>query len=270
MTINLPNCNTIELHQDFGVLRITLNRPAARNAMTLAMVEELMQTFAAISESTEIRAVVLRGAAGNFCAGGDIKDMSRTPKSAGGTDGDHVYTLNRTFGHMITQINAAPQVVITLLEGAVLGGGFGLACVSDIAIADCGSQFGMPETSLGLPPAQIAPFVVARVGLMQARRLILTGARFDGNEARALGVVHFTTTSSEEMESVTEHQLQQIMRCAPAANRATKDLILSVGRVEHEQLLDNAAREFAAAIQSEEGREGMRAFIEKRPARWAK
>jgi isohexenylglutaconyl-CoA hydratase len=270
MTIDLPDCNTIELHQDSGVLRITLNRPDARNAMTLAMVEELMETFAAIDESTEIRAVVIRGAAGNFCAGGDIKDMSRIGKSAGESADDRIFNLNRTFGHMITQVNAAPQVVITLLEGAVLGGGFGLACVSDIAIADSGSQFGMPETSLGLPPAQIAPFVVARVGLTQARRLILTGARFDGDEARALGVVHFTTTSSEEMESVTEHQLQQIMRCAPAANRVTKDLILSVGRVEHEQLLDNAAREFAAAIQGEEGREGMRAFIEKRPARWAK
>ena len=251
------------------MLRVTLNRPEARNAMNLAMVEELQQTFAAIAHSTEIRAVLLRGAAGNFCAGGDIKDMAGAGKSVGGSDDDRLYTLNLTFGHMITQVNAAPQVVITLLEGAVLGGGFGLACVSDIAIADSGSQFGMPETSLGIPPAQIAPFVVARIGLMQARRLILTGARFDGDEARALGVVHFTTTSSEEMESVIEHQLKQIMRCAPQANRITKDLILSVGRVEHERLLDRAAGDFAAAVTGEEGREGMRAFIEKRPARWA-
>jgi len=270
MTIDLPDCNTIELHQDSGVLRITLNRPDSRNAMTLAMVEELLDTFAAIAEGAEIRAVVLRGAAGNFCAGGDIKDMSRAGKSAGGSDDDRLFTLNRTFGRMITQVNAAPQVVVTLLEGAVLGGGFGLACVSDIAIADCGSQFGMPETSLGLPPAQIAPFVVARVGLTQARRLILTGARFDGEEARALGVVHFTTTSSEDMESVAEHQLQQIMKCAPEANRVTKELILDVGLIEHETLLDNAAREFAAAVRGEEGQEGMRAFIEKRRASWAK
>ena len=270
MTIDLPDCNTLELQQDSGVLRITLNRPDSRNAMNLAMVEELMETFSAIAESAEIRAVVIRGAAGNFCAGGDIKDMSRAGESAGGSDDDGLFTLNRTFGRMITQVSTAPQVVVTLLEGAVLGGGFGMACVSDIAIADCGSQFGMPETSLGIPPAQIAPFVVARIGLTQARRLVLTGARFDGEEARALGVVHFTTTSSEEMESVAEQQLQQIMKCAPTANRVTKDLILSVGRVEHEQLLDHAAREFAAAVQGEEGQEGMRAFIEKRPARWVK
>ena len=270
MTIDLPDCNTLELHQDSGVLRITLNRPDARNAMNLTMVEELMETFSSIAESTEIRAVVIRGAAGNFCAGGDIKDLSSAGKSADGSDDDHLFNFNRTFGRLITQVNSAPQVVVTLLEGAVLGGGFGLACVSDIAIADCGSQFGMPETSLGVPPAQIAPFVVARIGLTQARRLILTAARFDGEEARALGVVHFTTTSSEEMESVTEQQLQQIMRCAPVANRVTKNLILSVGRVEQEQLLDDAARDFAVAVKGEEGREGMRAFIEKRPARWAK
>jgi isohexenylglutaconyl-CoA hydratase len=270
MTMRVPRCDTIELEQDSGVLKITLNRPDARNAMTEAMVDELMDVFSAIADTTEIRAVVLRGAEGDFCAGGDIKSMSRTGLASGGSDDDRLFALNRKFGHMITQINAAPQVVITLLEGAVLGGGFGLACISDVAIADSNAQFGMPETTLGIPPAQIAPFVVARIGLTQARRLILTAARFDGEEARALGVVHFTTTSSEEMESVAEQQLQQVMRCAPTANRVTKDLILSVGRVEHEKLLDTAAREFAAAVQGEEGREGMRAFIEKRPARWAK
>jgi isohexenylglutaconyl-CoA hydratase len=270
MTINLPSCNTIELHQESGALRITLNRPDARNAMNLAMVEELMDTFVAISESNQIRAVVLRGAEGNFCAGGDIKDMSQAGQLTGESDENRLYTLNRKFGILITQVNAAPQVVISLLEGAVLGGGFGLACVSDIAIADSKAQFGIPETTLGIPPAQIAPFVVARVGLTQARRLVLTGARFDGDEARALGVAHFTTASSEELQNVGEQQLQQVMRCAPLANRLTKDLILSVGKIEHEQLLDNAAKAFAEAVQSDEGREGMRAFIEKRPARWAK
>ena len=129
MTINLPNCDTLELHQDAGVLKITLNRPETRNAMTLAMVEELRATFAAVADSYEIRSVVLRGAGGHFCAGGDIKDMSREGASASKADDDRLYTLNRAFGHMITEVNAAPQVVITLLEGAVLGGGFGLACV---------------------------------------------------------------------------------------------------------------------------------------------
>jgi len=271
MTTELPTCKTIRLNveEESSVLEITLNRPHAHNAMTLAMVRELMSTFDAIAGKTQIRAVVLRGTGGNFCAGADIKDLTRAREDTNEFDGDPFFTLNRAFGRMITQVNAAPQVVITLLEGSVLGGGFGLACVSDIAIANCDAQFGLPETSLGLPPAQIAPFVVARIGLTQARRLILTGARFDGNEARAIGVVHFTTTSNEEMEDLLQQQLQQIMCCAPIANRVTKELILNVGLIEHETLLDNAAREFSVAMQCEEGSEGMQAFIEKRRASWA-
>jgi isohexenylglutaconyl-CoA hydratase len=270
MTKNLPKCETILIHEEPGILRVTLNRPDARNAMTLKMVRELMNTFEAVAGSTDIRAIVLRGASGDFCAGGDIKDMSRARDNPGGVNADPLFDLNRAFGRLITQVNAAPQVVITLLEGAVLGGGFGLACVSDIAIADSASKFGLPETSLGLPPAQVTPFVVARIGLTQARRLILTGARFDGNEAREIGVVHFTTTSDEEMESILQQQLKQVMNCAPAANRVTKKLILDVGLIEHEALLDNAAKEFSASVQGEEGREGMRAFIEKRRASWMK
>ena len=98
------------------------------------------------------------------------------------------YDLNRAFGRVITQADALPQVVITVLEGAVLGGGFGLACISDVAIAAKSAQFGLPETSLGVIPAQIAPFVVKRIGLTQARRLALLGERFDGAEAVRLGV----------------------------------------------------------------------------------
>lgn len=267
--MTLPLCEHILLHEDAGVLTITLNRPKARNAMNLALVQELMASFEAIADNREIRAVVLRGAEANFCAGGDIKDMAKAREAAATTDEDPFFKLNRTFGHMITQVNAAPQVVITLLEGAVLGGGFGLACISDIAIADANAQFGLPETGLGLPPAQIAPFVVSRIGLTQARRLVLTGARFNGEEARDLGVVHFTTASSEEMEVLLQQQLKQIKRCAPNANRVTKELILNVGLVEHETLLDKAAKDFSAAVQGEEGREGTLAFVEKRPASWA-
>jgi len=267
--MNLPHCNELLLSEESGVLHITLNRPKARNAMNLALVNELMAVFDAISNRPDIRAVVLRGVEGNFCAGGDIKDMAKAREQVSQGGEDPFFALNRAFGHMITQVNAAPQVVITLLEGAVLGGGFGLACISDIAIADSNARFGLPETSLGLPPAQIAPFVVSRIGLTQARRLVLTGARFDGQEARELGVVHFTTEGPEAMQALLAQQLEQIRRCAPEANRITKALILAVSKQEHEALLDQAAGWFSAAVQGEEGREGTRAFIEKRPAAWA-
>lgn len=267
--MNLPSCENLLLEENSGVLTVTLNRPKVRNAMNQMTVQEIIATFDAIADNTAIRIVVLRGAEGNFCAGGDIKDFSRAREITKSANEDPFFDLNRAFGHMITKVNAAPQVVITLLEGAVLGGGFGLACVSDIAIADVNAQFGMPETSLGIPPAQIAPFVVTRVGLTQARRLVLTGARFDGAEARDLGVTHFTTSGVEDMDALLQKQLKQIKRCAPNATCITKKIILNVGLVEHETLLDHAARDFSDAVNGDEGQEGTRAFVEKRPASWA-
>ncbi len=264
----LPECKELLLFESKGVLTITLNRPEVRNAMNLVMVDELMHTFNAIADKSHIRIVVIKGADSNFCSGGDIRDMvnARTKNTDKGQDA--FYDLNRAFGRMISLIEKAPQVVITLLEGAVLGGGFGLACISDIAIADSNCQFGLPETGLGLPPAQIAPFVVKRIGLTQARRLVLTGARFNGKEAKKLGVVHFSTKSEAKMQQLLQQQIRQIKRCAPDANRITKELILDVGVIEHERLLDKAARTFATAVKSEEGQEGTSAFIEKRPANW--
>ncbi len=264
----LPECKELLLFESKGVLTITLNRPEVRNAMNLVMVDELMQTFNAIADKPHIRIVVIKGADSNFCSGGDIRDMVNARAKNSDKDQDAFYVLNRAFGRMISLIDKAPQVVITLLEGAVLGGGFGLACISDIAIADSNCQFGLPETGLGLPPAQIAPFVVKRIGLTQARRLVLTGARFNGKEAKKLGVVHFSTKSEAKMQQLLQQQIRQIKRCAPDANRITKELILDVGVIEHEPLLDKAARTFATAVKSEEGQEGTSAFIEKRPANW--
>ncbi|WP_369821217.1 enoyl-CoA hydratase/isomerase family protein, partial [Oleiphilus sp. HI0080] len=135
--------------------------------MSLRMVQELMSVFKAIENDETIRAVVMRGAEGHFCAGGDIKDMANARAAMGSRaegEEDPFYALNREFGRMITFANQIPQVLIVAAEGAVLGGGFGLVCISDLAICLESTQFGLPETSLGIPPAQIAPFVVTRIG----------------------------------------------------------------------------------------------------------
>ncbi len=264
----LPDCREILLDEADGALTVTLNRPHKRNAMNAALVAEIMAVFSAIADNRDIRAVVLRGAGGNFCAGGDISDMnisSKEPEARAQIMRD----FNRSFGHMITQVNSAPQVVITLLEGAVLGGGFGLACISDVAIADRRASFSLPETSLGLIPAQIAPFVVSRIGLTQARRLALLGLRIDGEQAGRLGIVHSVSRDADDMQAQLDATLKSIKRCAPGANAATKQLLLQVGEKEHEALLDHAADLFASALLSNEGREGTQAFMEKRKPDWA-
>ncbi|MCP5161011.1 MAG: enoyl-CoA hydratase/isomerase family protein [Hahellaceae bacterium] len=269
--MTLPATDTLLLEPAGFVLHITLNRPQVKNAMSLHMVQELMAVFDAIKDEPEVRAVVLRGAEHTFCAGGDIKDMAnaRAHATQGDVGEDPFFELNRAFGRLITQVNSAPQVVIAVLEGAVLGGGFGLACVSDVALTLASAKFGLPETGLGITPAQIAPFVVQRIGLTQARRLALLGARFDGTEAVRLGIAHTLCEDSHVLNSQLDEVLQQIKRCAPRANRTTKQLLLNVGQQPLESLLDDAAKNFSAAIRSAEGQEGAMAFIQKRLPGWA-
>lgn len=260
----LPNCETLLLEQVDGVLHVTLNRPDSRNAMSLAMVHELRAVLESLRNETRVRALVLRGAGGHFCAGGDIKDMA----GARAKGPDAYRELNRAFGAMLEEAQTTPQVVVAVLEGAVLGGGFGLACVSDIAIAAESCKFGLPETTLGILPAQIAPFVAKRIGLTQARRLALTAARFDGAEALRLGLVHYCETADNLDGRLTE-VIQQIRQCAPQANAQTKALLLATETHELSTLLDSAAEQFAAAVTGAEGVEGTMAFVQKRAPRWA-
>lgn len=270
--MTLPMLTTLLTSQDAsGVLHVTLNRPEARNAMTRAMVEEIEALFAAVRDDRSIRVIVLRGAGGHFSAGGDMKEMMAGGlKAPAAGEPDPVARHSRRFGTMLRAVGTAPQVVIAICEGAVLGGGFGLACVSDIALARHDARFGLPETTRGLPPAQIAPFVVERIGLTAARRLCLTGALFDGREALRLGVVHDGFEDDAELSAKLDAVLTQILNCAPEANAMTKAILLGVARQDIDQVLDDAARKFAEAVRGREAPEGVAAFVQKRPAAWAR
>lgn len=268
--MNLPDTQHLLLELRDGVLYATINRPEVRNAMNNALLEDINNTFDAIADDRSIRAVVLRGAGGHFCAGGDIKEMAQVRFAPVPDDGsDPIADFSRRFGYLIRKVNIAPQVVITVLEGAVMGGGFGLACVSDIAIAHGNANFGMPETTRGIPPAQIAPFVVERIGLTQARRLGISGRVVNGQEALDLGLVHFMATDEAGIDEILQAELGMIRRCAPGANAVTKQIMLSVGQQSMDEILDDGARKFAECIRGEEGVEGTTAFVEKRPPSWS-
>ncbi len=263
--MTLPNSKDLLLDISDCVLTITINRPQKRNALNKATVEDFMATFAAIESNRDIRAVIIRGADGHFCSGGDISDMATSSDDTT----DPIWEFNRIFGRMITQADQLPQVVITCLEGAVLGGGFGLACVSDVAVADKHAKFGMPETGLGIIPAQIAPFVVKRIGLTEARRLALLGEWVSGVEAKEIGLVHYVTDGTDAMNQKLSGVLKKVKRVAPNATAATKDLLHKVGTAELESVLDDAATLFASALMSDEGQEGTAAFMNKRKPNWA-
>lgn len=269
MLVNLPATPTLLTRIDKETLHVGINRPEARNAMNEQVLDDLIAIFTCLAGRDDLRAVVIRGVDGNFCAGGDIKDFARIRQQPVVPGTDPIAVFNRRFGEMLELVNAAPQATIAVAEGAVLGGGFGLACVADVTIAHKDASFGMPETGLGIPPAQIAPFVVERIGLSQARRLGVCGARFDGIEAVRLGLAHFAEADDAAIEIRLAATLKQILRCAPRAIANTKRIMLAVGKKSLAEVLDDAAACFSRALSGEEAAEGTRAFIEKRLPAWA-
>ncbi|HJM49050.1 MAG TPA: enoyl-CoA hydratase-related protein [Alphaproteobacteria bacterium] len=263
----LPDCQTIALEREGRILRLTLNRPEVRNAMNRQMVAELDAVITALADERDLSVVVLRGAGGHFCAGGDLRDMSSQNDE---DDPDaSLRSFNRKFGAMLMAIEALPQIIVAVVEGTVRGGGMGIVAVSDVALTTTDVTFAMPEVTLGLPPAQIAPFVTRRIGLTQARRLTLTGERVDAESARKMGFVHEVEPDTTALEARLEKLLAQIRRTAPGAVGGTKPLVLGTGVVPMPELLDRAAGVFADCVQSAEGREGLAAFAEKRKPAWA-
>ncbi len=266
----LPACQSLLLGREGARLHVTLNRPETRNALTGEVVLELLSVVEFLEGERSIGTVVLRGADGTFCAGGDIKGFMasfQTPEPRAG-EKDPIALQNRRFGAFLARFDALPQTIVTVIEGAAFGGGLGLACIGDAVICMADARFAMSETGLGILPAQIAPFVALRIGVPEARRLALTGMRFDGREAYRLGLVHYLCEDRAALEVMLAKVLKEIDRCAPGANAATKRLLLASRTTPVEALLDQAADAFAAALRGAEGKEGVTAFIEKRKPNW--
>ncbi len=259
------NTSTIICTQVGGVTTLLLNRPESRNAMSLAMVDELLAALKAAENDASSRVIVLRGAGGNFCSGGDLKDMAAA--RSGGVD--VIAQVNRRFGELCAAVAATPLAVVAALEGGVMGGGFGLACVADVAICDSSANFRLPETSLGLVPAQIAPYLVERLGYSQARRLAVTGGRIDGITAEKIGLVHQCFADTAALDAGLAEMIVEVLACAPQALAATKLLVARARLQTPLALIDDAAQAFALAATSAEGAEGVMAFVQKRKPNWA-
>jgi isohexenylglutaconyl-CoA hydratase len=246
-----------------GVLHITLNRPEVKNAMSLALLRQLVDALDEAEKSDAVRVIVIRGAEGNFSAGADIKDMAAA--RASDDPAKAIHELSSAFGAMVARFSNSPKTIITALEGAVMGGGFGLACASDIAIASHTVKFALPEATLGLIPAQIAPVLLERIGYSQAKRLTITGARLNAEEAAAIGLVHAVTL---EMDEAINHAVTDALRCAPQAVAISKKLLKQARFAHSDTMVDHAATLFVDAVLSAEGKEGTTAFVEKRKASW--
>lgn len=256
---DFDNFETLLLEQKDFTLFITLNRPETRNAMNNKMVAELNDIFTQLKDNRAIRAVIIQGANNTFCSGGDIKEM----RDSSVTLADQANNLDT----MLRAVNEAAQVVIARVEGSALGGGFGLACVSDIAIADEEAKFGLPEVRLGVAPSFISPYVINRVGLTRARELMLTGRRFSGKLAREYGIVH-EACASDQLDHFIDVELDEIRQCAPGAIAAIKNLIFTVYDKPVAETVAFRAELLDSLRHGDEAQEGLLAFMEKRPAKW--
>jgi methylglutaconyl-CoA hydratase len=245
------------------VLTITLNRPDTHNAMTPAIVAELTRVFSELARGTEARVVVLTGRGRSFCAGADLTAMRAAA--------DYTFEQNLADGHAIFDLMAAIDgcslPVVGRVNGAAIGGGAGLVSCCDIAVAGAGATFGFSETRLGIVPAVISPFVIARIGPRHARELFLTGERFDAAHAQAIGLVNHVVDDAELDDAIAE-RVDALLMAAPEAQATAKELIRTIAYRPPASVRDYTAETIARRRASDEGREGMTAFLEKRKPRW--
>lgn len=246
-----------------SVLTIALNRPDQHNAMNPAIMSELTRVFGELPARDDVRVVVLTGHGRSFCAGADLAFMRAAA--------DYTFEQNVGDGQAIFDLMLAvdrcPQPVVGRVNGAAIGGGAGLVSCCDIVVAAERATFGFSESRLGIVPAVISPFVLSRIGPSHARELFLTGERFDAHRAQAIGLVHHVVADSE-LDAAVAERVAQLLQAAPGAQAVIKELIRVVAFQPKESVRDYTAGTIARCRASDEGREGMSAFLEKRRPRW--
>ncbi|TDK48122.1 enoyl-CoA hydratase/isomerase family protein [Antarcticimicrobium luteum] len=253
--------------RDGAWMTLWLNRPDRRNALSSDLVRDLMQALTSVREDRGLRGITLRGKGGTFCAGGDLRGFREM--TGGNLSLEQVSQVSAEAGRLFHMVETQPQVVVVLVEGAAMAGGLGLACAGDVVAVTRDAKFALTETMIGIPPAQIAPYVVRRIGLRDARRIMLTGARFDGAEAERIGIADRAVADAAGLDAFEAEIRAGVLRCAPGANAATKEILLAAQRLDHEAMLSFAGERFARCLLGEEGREGVASFLEKRKPAWA-
>jgi isohexenylglutaconyl-CoA hydratase len=251
-----------------GLRFITLNRPETRNALGAEMVAELDRAITVEPGEPPPRALVVRGSNGFFCAGGNVGGFAANLAGSGRQD-EAAAARNLGFGRFMERLATLPMPVLAAVEGAAMGGGMGLACAADIVLATDDARFALSETRLGLVPAQIAPFVVARLGLRLARRLGISGEHVRGVDAVRLGIADQLAPDRNSLDGLLAHWLTLICACAPRANALIKPLLAECAAAPQPAGAepDRAAALFARCLR-DEGVEGIAAFRERRPPSW--
>lgn len=257
---------TLDLSRDArGVVRVRLNLPETRNALSAAMISELTNVAKEIGTDAEARAVVLCGAGKVFCAGADLSWMQAQIAA----DRQQRVAEATRLAMMLKALNEMPKPLIGRIHGGAFGGAVGLACVCDTVVAADDTKFGLTETRLGLIPATIGPYVLARIGEGMARRVFMSARIFSASEAQALGIAS-RVVPPDELDAAVEDEITPYLSVAPGAVGAAKALARSLGPRIDEAVIANTIERLADTWEGEEAAHGIAAFLNKLTARWVK
>lgn len=256
---------TLSVDERDSVLRLTLNRPDVHNAFNDELIAEAISFFDSIDRQ-RVRAIVLSGTGPNFCAGADLNWMSRMVEYTR----DENVRDSSLLAKMFAVMNECPVPIVGRIQGAAIGGGVGLVSVCDIAIATATAKFGLSEVKLGILPAVISPYVIAKIGETHARALFLTGERFGADRALQIGLVHRIAATDEELDPLVDETVAQLLTSGPEAVAACKRLIAHVASNSKEEAIPYTIEAISERRVSEEGQEGMKAFLKKKKAPWVR
>lgn len=255
--------NVVVCRQEGPVMWVSLNRPESHNAMNPGLIMELTAVFRSLPHQPDVRVVVLTGNGRSFCAGADLAFMRAAA--------DYTFAENVADGEAIfdlmTAVDTCPLPVVGRINGAAIGGGVGLVSCCDIVVAVERAKFAFSETRLGIVPAVISPFVLAKIGVNNGRELFLTGERFSAERARQMGLVQHVV-AEDELDTAVAERIASLLQAAPGAQAAAKELIRAVAYQPQAVMRDYTARLIAERRASDEGREGMSSFLEKRAPQW--
>ncbi len=246
-----------------GVAIVTLNRPEKHNALTPDIIAGLTKTAGILGDDPNVRVVVLTGTGKSFCAGGDLAWMQK----AMAADRDTRNAEARKLATMLQAMNTMPKPLIGRVQGQAYGGGVGMMSVCDVAIGVSGARFGLTETRLGVIPATIAPYVIARMGEAKARRVFMSSRVFDAEEAVTLNLLA-KVVAPEDLDAAVEAEVASYLKCAPGAVADAKKLARALGPVIDDEVIDMTVQALVGRWEGEEIREGITAFFEKRKAAW--
>lgn len=253
---------TVKRHQDGRVATLTLNRPEVHNALNGETIDALLYHLRELAG--QAKAVILRSEGRSFCAGADLGDMERSKDF---TEAENLADA-RKLASLFHEVRTFPGVVVAAVQGATFGGGVGLVAAADVVIASSKAKFSLSEVKLGLVPAVISPFLIARMGEGACRAPTLLGYRFDASEGLRRGLVD-RVVEPDDLDAAVATTIEQLGACAPEAIRETKALFFRVSQGMVTDVLEDTARTIARIRVSREGQEGLTAFLEKRPPSWA-